>query len=433
MGEKDFEKIINNLKDENQELQNTVDELSILNDIATAISSTQSIEQIESLIIQKCVKHLNVEEGVVMLLTQPEEDRPFETMIRKKNSLIDSLPFRLDDQLMGHILHNKTSILVNDFEKTDLFDISAMKDSPIRSLLCVPMFVKGKMIGMISVFNKIGDEGFGETDKRLLSICATQSAQVIENARLYNEEKTLHKLKEEMDLAKDIQQKLLPKSLPQIEGYDIASINISAKDVGGDFYDFIPLPGNKLAFCLGDVSGKGVPAALIMANLMAILRTQILLTGSCGNCLTESNKFLFNSIESDKFATLFLGILDQVSGDLTYSSAGHENPIIISDKYEIAKLETEDIVLGIQPEYDYTEKTINLRIGDTLIIYSDGIIEAENANEQQFGDFRLADIISQNISLSAAKMISVIFSELDNYTLGGTQLDDKTLTIIKRG
>lgn len=368
-----------------------------------------------------------------MLLTQPEEDRPFETMIRKKNSLIDSLPFRLDDQLMGHILHNKTSILINDFEKTDLFDTSAMKDSPIRTLLCVPMFVKGKMIGMISVFNKIGGEGFGETDKRLLSICAAQSAQVIENARLYNEEKTLHKLKEEMDLAKDIQQKLLPKSLPLIEGYDIASINISAKDVGGDFYDFIPLPNNKLAFCLGDVSGKGVPAALIMANLMAILRTQILLTGSCGNCLTESNKFLFNSIELDKFATLFLGILDNVSGDLTYSSALHENPIIISDKCEIMKLETEDIVLGIQPDYNYSEKTINLRIGDTLIIYSDGIIEAENADELQFGDFRLADIISQNISLSATEMISVIFSELDNYTLGGTQLDDKTITIIKRG
>ncbi|MCB9249305.1 MAG: SpoIIE family protein phosphatase [Ignavibacteriales bacterium] len=162
-------------------------------------------------------------------------------------------------------------------------------------MLSVPISLQGKMIGLLTVFNKKADIGFSPNDQRLLSIIAAQSAHVIENARLLKQEQELIKLEEEYRMAKEIQINILQKKIPTIDGYDIYAINIPAKEVGGDYYDFIKLLGDKIALCLGDITGKGLPAAMLMANLQATLRGQALTQQKVSDVIKNSNTLLINS------------------------------------------------------------------------------------------------------------------------------------------
>ena len=198
------------------------------------------------------------------------------------------------------------------------------------SCLSVPLLSKGRMIGLLSVFNKKAEEGFNQDDQRLLSIIATQSAQVIENARLLEEEKALLQIQDELRLAYEIQTQLLPTTNPRINGYDIAGKAIPAKEVGGDYFDFITIDDDRIAFCLGDVSGKGMPAALLMATLQAAVRTQTMLNTPVDDCLIRMNKLLFRSTAAEKFATLFYAVLDTRTHEIRYSNAGHQYPFLFS-------------------------------------------------------------------------------------------------------
>ncbi|MEJ2636589.1 MAG: SpoIIE family protein phosphatase [Calditrichia bacterium] len=432
MNDSTLENKFNQLEEENKRLRVAVEELSVLNDIATAITSTKSLENIVDLIVQKCVKHINVEQGAVMLLDEKDVENPFHTMIRKQDSVIRGLPYRLDTQLTGWMMKNKAPLRINDFGNDERFNWLAEKDIPIHSLLSVPLILKGKMVGIITVFNKRNHADFSADDQRLLSIIAAQSAHVIENARLYEEEQALLRFQEEMRLARDIQLNLLPATIPEIPGYQISGKTIPAKDVGGDYYDFIPLDENTLAFCLGDVSGKGIPAALLMANLQATLRNQSKAGTCCRDCITKANTFLFQSTDSKKFATLFYGILNFKENEFVYCNAGHDNPFLFSANDEPVRLQAGGIVLGFIPEYNFAEEKVPFPPGGLLVIYSDGITEAMNSREEEFGESRLAEIISRNGDRSAEQIASAILDEIDTYVGDIPPMDDKTIVVIKR-
>jgi len=311
-------KRIEKLEEENRQLKVGIAELAILNEIATAVRSTNSLEKVIDLIIHKCVKHLHVEQGVVLLLDKNQEEGNFKTMVRESDQSSQYLPYRMDDQLLGWTIKNKMPLLINDYQNDTKIVTSSDGSCPIKTILSVPLISRDQLIGLLAMFNKKDSMEFSESDQRLLSIIATQSAQVIENARLFEEETQLLWMQEEMRFARDIQIKLLPDKAPVVNGYDIAGLSIPAKDVGGDYFDFIPFSDTQLAFCLGDVSGKGLPAALVMANLQATLRGQALLKNSPAECLFNSNFLLYNSTDSKKFASLFYGILDISKNELTF-------------------------------------------------------------------------------------------------------------------
>jgi len=420
------------LLEENRRLKAAVEELSALNEIATAITSTQTLEQIVDLIVRKCVKHIKVEQGAVMLLDEKDLSKPFHTMIRKQDSLSNILPYRMDAQLTGWMLKNKNPLIVNDLASDPRFKFMVDKNFPIRSLLSVPMMVKGKMIGLLTVFNKKAETGFSSGDQRLLGIISAQSAQVVENARLYQEEQALIRLQEEMRLAYEIQIELLPKSQPVLTGYQIAGKSIPSKDVGGDYFDFIPSGENRIAFCLGDISGKGIPAALLMSNLQATLRGQTLQGRDCKDCVSFANEILFRNTAPNKFATLFYGIIDCSKNELSYCNGGHNNPFYFSRDNKLTFLEKGGLIVGIMPSVPYEEETIPFLPGDMLVIFSDGITEAMNNTEEEFGEQRLIDFILQNRNATPEKLIDLIIKDVQQFSGKQTQMDDITLVIIKR-
>jgi phosphoserine phosphatase RsbU/P len=423
---------ISRLQDENQKLRLAVEELSVLNEIATAITSTQSIDKIVDLIVRKCVKHIKVEQGVVMLLDEKDTQNPFHTMIRKQDSSSNLLPFRLDTQLSGWMLMNKAPLLINDFQSDKRFSTVKDVEFPIKSLLSVPMQMKGKMIGLVTVFNKHGEGGFTINDQRLLGIIAAQSAHVVENARLYQNEQALLKLQEEMRLAYEIQVDLLPKAQPKVPGYSIAGKSIPAKEVGGDYYDFIDLTNNRLTFCLGDITGKGMPAAILMANLQASLRGQAISGKPVNECVEFTNDLLYYNTAPNKFATLFYGVLNKENDEIIYCNAGHNNPILISEDNQIYRPDVGGLIVGITPSIKYDEAIIKLKKNDMLVIFSDGITEAMNKDEEEFEEDRLFALIKSNKDKKAEELIELIFKEVYNFTKGQPQSDDMTMIILKK-
>ncbi|MDW7679913.1 MAG: GAF domain-containing SpoIIE family protein phosphatase [bacterium] len=423
---------VSQVERENIRLKAAVEELSILNEIAAAINSSIEVEQIVELMIKKCVKHLKVEQAAVMLLDEKLEQQPFHTMIRQVVSSAEVLPYRFDNQLSGWMLKNQKPLLINDFAHDNRFVEIKDQALVIRSLLSVPLLSKGKMIGVLSLFNKKSSAGFSSQDQRLVTIIASQSAQVIENARLYQEEQKLLQVQKELMLALEIQSNLLPKRQPVLKNYDIFGKSIPAQTVGGDYFDFIPLDQNCLAICLGDVSGKGLPAAMLMANLQATVRGQTTIDASPGNCLKRSNKLLYLSTDRQKFATLFYGVLDTTNHKFCFANAGHNRPLFVKKGRTPICLETAGMALSILDNSEFKEDCIVFSPGDSLLIFSDGITEAMNFSGEEFGEDRVADLFYKNQKMSAKDIVEKIITSVDNYSNNEYPKDDMTLIVIKR-
>ncbi len=420
------------LEEENSKLKISVQELSVLNEIATAISSTLAIKDIVELIVKKCIKHLNVEQCAVMLLDKKNDSSSFNTLIRKADESKVDLPFRLDSQLTGWMILNKCPLIINDLKNDHRFALNYSGESIIKSLISVPLLMKGNLIGILTVFNKKNGRAFTHNEERLLSIIGSQSAHVIENARLFEDEKKLVILQEELERAAEIQKNLLPAKLPVVDGFEFYAVNIPAKEVGGDYYDFININDKKTAFCLGDVCGKGLPAALLMANLQATLRSQILFDMPCSQAVSRSNLLLYQSIDAARFVTLFTGIIDLSSNMLKFCNAGHNYPILISNNGEVNRLKEGGIILGCLPNFPYSEGEIEFKNGDLLFAFTDGITEAMNSKNEEYGEERLIEellIVKDN---SCREIAQKILMSVKTHIKDEPQYDDITLLIIKK-
>jgi sigma-B regulation protein RsbU (phosphoserine phosphatase) len=418
------------LEEENRRLKRAVEELSILNDLGRAISASLDSQEIMQTIIRRSLRAVNAEQGVITLVDE-QASQPMKTLVRTMVSSSDHEQFQVSQALLGWMHLNKKPLLLNEPKTDDRFR-GVKWDQSVESLLCVPLIVKSELKGALTVFNKRGKEKFTEEDQRLLAIIAVQSGQVIETARLYEEEKAFAKMQEEVRLASKIQSELLPKSTPRIDGYEVAGRSIPAQVVGGDYFDFIPVEDNRLAICLGDVSGKGLPASLLMANLQATLRGQSFLTTSPKDCLIRSNKLLYHSTSSEKFATLFYAYLDTKNHTLSYSNAGHDFPFLYSESDTPKRLKSGGIMLGAFEDFAFEEDTVPLNSGDVLIISSDGISEAMNANHEQFGEQRLQAIVTNNRSASPNEIIDKVISAVRVHAGSYPQSDDMTLIVLKR-
>ena len=305
-------------------------------------------------------------------------------------------------------------------------------DDSIDSILCVPLMVKSQLRGVLTAYNKKGGGGFTEEDQRLLAIIAMQSAQVIENAKLHEERQAYLRIQEEVRLAARIQLDLLPSAAPEIPGYDVAGKSIPAQMVGGDYFDFIPLKNDEWALCLGDVSGKGLPASLLMANLQATLRGQSGHDIAVSERMRRANDLLYRSTDMEKFATLFYGVLDVEEHKFVFSNAGHENPYLLSRAKQEMRLATGGTVLGVVDNFPFEEEVISVNSGDLLVVFSDGITEAFDVDDKQFGEERLEKVIEECRGETAETIIDRIIDAVRKFAGDAPQADDLTLLVVRR-
>jgi serine phosphatase RsbU (regulator of sigma subunit)/signal transduction histidine kinase len=236
----------------------------------------------------------------------------------------------------------------------------------------------------------------------------------------------------QVELAARIQSDLLPKIAPRLKDYEIAGKNIPAKQVGGDYFDFIPMDEHRIAVCVGDVCGKGLPASLLMANLQATIRGQVMYSATVGDCLEKSNKLLYRCTDKKTFVSLFLGILDTRTHTITYANAGQNLPILFPKSKKPYSLEKRGLVLGAVEKTTYEEENVVLKKGDLLLIYSDGINEAMNEKMEEFGDDRLRDIVFLHRDSTPAEIIGRILSAVEYFIRARAANDDMTLLVLKR-
>ncbi len=418
------------LQEETQRLKRAVEELSILNDLARAIGSTLNLEEIMQTIIRRSLRAVQAEQGVITLVDKKSSE-PTKTLVRAMVSSSDHVEFHLHQALLGWMHLNMKPLLVDNPKQDERFR-GVRWDESVNSLLCVPLLVKSELRGVLTVYNKKETNKFNTDDQRLLAIIAAQSGQVIENARLYEEEKGYLKMQEEVRLAAKIQLDLLPSEMPKLDSYEIIGQTIPAQTVGGDLFDFIKVDHDRLAICLGDVTGKGLPASLLMANLQATLRGQTLVAREPRECLTRSNQLLFESTSPEKFATLFYGILDNKRHVLSFSNAGHDHPFLISADGSVKRLGTGGMMLGAFDTFSFEDESVPLQLNDILVVYSDGIPEAMNTSGEQFSEERLTEFLIKNRGLPPKELLNNLVQKVREHAGVQPQSDDMTIVVIKR-
>lgn len=252
--------------------------------------------------------------------------------------------------------------------------------------------------------------------------------------RIFEEAREKRLMDEELQVAAEIQSRLQPIAPPVAEGWDIIGASYPCREVGGDYYDFIPRrKGSAISIALGDVSGKGISAALSMSSLHAAVRAQSQVRDSSVlQVMREINNYIYESTPSNKFLTLFYAELDHSEAHLTYSNAAHPPPILLKASGEVVRLTTGGLPIGIRPEAVYDDERVSLAENDLLLIYSDGISEQESEEGEEFGDARLIEIMRQNSHSSAAQLRDRLTDELRRFSGTAPQTDDRSLVIIKR-
>ncbi len=418
------------LREENHRLKRAVEELSILNDLACTIGALNNSEEVVRKILGRAMRAVNGEQGVITIVDE-HPDLPAKTLIRTSVSSSEHEQFHLHQALMGWMILNKKPLTMNSLQDDERFREMA-RDGLIRSVICVPMLIRSSLKGVLAVYNKRRDEAFTEDDQRLLGIIASQSAQVVENARLYEEERALIQVRHEMKLASQIQMDLLPKEAPHVPGYDIAGATFPALAVGGDYFDFIPISGDKIAICIGDVAGKGLPAALLAANLQATLHGEANPQSSVAECVRRLNCRLFRSTGPEKFATLFYAVLDHRRHLLTYCNAAHEPPILIDRNSVSERLHEGGSLIGISDAIEVSDRTVPMAVGDIMVAFSDGVTEAMNDGREQFGDEKLLAVLENNLELPAARLIENVVSAVMDHRGKAAQHDDITVLAVRR-
>jgi sigma-B regulation protein RsbU (phosphoserine phosphatase) len=256
----------------------------------------------------------------------------------------------------------------------------------------------------------------------------------VENARLYEEEQEYKMVQREMEFASGIQKKLLPSTPPEIPGYSLGGRNITAKSVGGDYFDYMQVEEHLWAICLGDISGKGLPASLLMSNLQAILRGQIHHLDSPAAILNTANVQLYHSTSPEKFATIFLGIVDTEKHILHFSSGGHEYPFLVNKDGNCKRLEANGVPLGIVDGFEYPQEAIELESGDCIFVYSDGVTESMGEDEEEFGEKRLEEMLvsAGQDRYDPEKLIEQIFNASFEHSGRKQLFDDMTALVLSR-
>jgi len=306
--------------------------------------------------------------------------------------------------------------------------------------LLIPLTVKQKLLGIISLGQKRSEAPYSNGDVRLLKSVAMQTALALSNAELTSaigiEIGRREKLNREIEIAREVQERLFPQRLPEIAGLDYFGRCRTALGVGGDYYDFLALPDGKLGVALGDVSGKGIAAALTMASLQASLRADAMRAGNdIAGLITRVNAMLYDASTEDRYATLFYAQYDPATHRLSYVNAGHCPPILVRSTANHAAVERLDqaggTVVGLLPECAYEQAEISLAPGDLLVIYTDGFSEAMNPNLEEWGEERLIHAIASCAGLPAKDSISKIIQAADAFASGAAQSDDMTLVILR--
>jgi predicted permease len=319
-----------------------------------------------------------------------------------------------------------------EYKPAGLTEIEILKTVGVR--LAAALRTKSEILGLLLLGPPVDRAEYGAAERGALNACTAQFALMIENGRLTSRVVEQEKLRRDLALAAEVQKRLLPDRPPDVSMATLAAVSLPARSVGGDYFDFIDLGDKRIGIALADVSGKGVAAALIMSSVQASLRILSSDTAiSLPQLVAKMNRFLHQSTGSNKYATFFYAQIDESGRQLRYVNAGHLPPYLLRPPSAIQELSTGGAVIGLFPDMSYEEATIDLKPGDVLVAFTDGVTEAMNAGENEFGEARLKELLRQVVHLPVNDISARISDALKNWIEDAAQYDDLTFVVMKVG
>jgi phosphoserine phosphatase RsbU/P len=417
-----------------EELQRQNRVLEVLSQAARSLLAHRPLPDLFEDVLNLLFAAVPCERGAILLL----EGTPLEPTVKASRSRGGQpLLAKVSRSIARRVLERReTMLLPNLMEDTAFSTQDSILSTGIRSALCAPLWFtsasaeQDAVIGLVYLDSLAMNRPFSEEDARIVTALANVAAAKIENVRLLEESMEKRRLEEDMRVAAEIQRGLLPDGAPVVAGYGVVGSNRPCRTVGGDYYDF-SLSDGRLLMALGDVSGKGTGAALLMTVLRAAVRGHWA-DESVAEAVARINSTVCQNVTAGKYITFFLARLDPGSGRVDYVNAGHNPPLLIRRDGTIETLNEGGMVLGLFDSMPYGEGIAELRSGDTLLIFSDGVTETWSAKGDEFGDQRLGEVAVRGRGLDAANLQTEILRELEVFEAGTKATDDRTLIVLKR-
>lgn len=424
-----------NITDESTKIDLLLKEMKYLNEITQSISEIKPLDLLLCEIMESCKTLMNADASSLLIYNEEENILFFEVATGEKGSEVKKITCKMGEGIAGWVAQKRKPLLIDDCYKDERFNPESDKINNFitRSMICVPMIHKEKLVGVIQVINKKNEDVFSERDLIIFKILASQCAVAIVNASLIKVQIQQEALNRELKTASDIQQNLLPEKLPEFNDLDVAAVVIPAKEVGGDYYNVIKISEFKTLFFIADVTGKSISAALIVSTIYSTVITYLDQNKNSFdlkdfvNCL---NRILIESTTEDKFVTAWFGLYDHNERTLESINAGHNVTFIIGENENITELLIGGIFLGLL-EFKYESQKIILNVNDIVFYFTDGINEAMNKELNMYGDKRLISALKENYNKKSQELIDNILTDLNNFVNGAEQSDDITCVVIK--
>ena len=407
------------------------DLLALISKVSVTLLAPAKLDEILRQIVALVFEAVPAERCLIMLRDETSQELKVR-VAQVRDARSDVGEIRVSRSIIEEVVGKGQSVLTSDAQHDPRFMSSTMTIQGIRSVLAVPLGVGERIFGIIYADSPLAEAKFTQDHLTVLTTLASVAAIRVENARLAEEELERERLNRELQLAREIQQRFQPTSAPHVPGFELQGISFPCYEIGGDYYDFIERPDGRVIITLGDVSGKGTSAALLMTSLHAAIHAQSSTSQSLVETIAAVNRYLAETIPPNRFATLFYAELDPQSGALSFLNAGHNPPLIVHAAGTMEQLAAGGMPLGIMPNAPYREGRTQLQPGDALVIYSDGVTETQNTAGEEFGPVRLYDVVARNLERSAAAIRDQIESALTKFAQGTDSVDDITLVIVKR-
>jgi sigma-B regulation protein RsbU (phosphoserine phosphatase) len=412
----------------------TTGHLALLYRISQTFNSTLDLDEVLNRVMDEVIAATRAERGF-LVLRRPDDSLVFQAARGLDSQRIETPEFQVSRGIVEKVARGGQPMLTSDAQSDQRVNLrDSVLNLKLRSIVCVPLQLKGEVTGVIYVDNRLQAGVFTKADLELLSAIAPTAAIAIENARLYQAAKEQGRMERELQMARDVQAQLMPRSTPQPVGWDIAARWQPAREVAGDYYDFIvDQADGALGLVIADVTDKGMPAALFMALSRSIVRASTLAASSPAEAMTQANRLIYADSANGMFVTLFYGCLDPASGRLTYVNAGHNPPLLYrAGLAEPQPLTRTGMAMGLLGHARYEQQTVQLEPGDSLFLYTDGVTDALNAARERYDEAALQQVLAAQRHQPAEVVLAEVDRALCAFVGDTAPFDDITMMLVKR-
>jgi len=405
--------------------------LAVLTRAGMELINYRPLDEVLEVIMDLVFEAIPAERGFMMLLEGDSKELVSKVVRDLKKSYGGKIS--LSRSIARSVVDNRQSVLTTDAQTDERFK---MKESivlqGIHSAMCVPLWNNREVIGLIYVDTINAARTFGPEDLKLLTLLANIAAVKIENAKLFEDTIEKQRMEKELKNAAEIQRKLLPVGTPDFPGYDLAGYNDPCREVGGDYFDFIDRGPQRMGFAIGDVSGKGTGAALMMATVRASFRAHLEAPCTLQGLIASLNETIVQSANSNNFVSFFYAEVDRGSGRMDSVNAGHNPPLLVRASGDVERLKADGLILGVFAGVRHKQSESVLNPGDMLVAYSDGVTETQNVGGEEYGEERLTALLKEHRGSSAAAIRKLVADDTKAFAGLAPQYDDVTLVVVKR-